>query len=397
MKYDAFISYRRDVGSEAAFLIKNELLKRKFRDDRIFLDTTSLGGGNSEDNFLNALEDSQNIIVVITNGCFNNIAESNWIKELELAIKRNKHIIPVFFNGIDKISRENLPDSIKSLADKNAATFIHQYPEICFEKLSELMIKDSSSKHIGMKIAGSIGFVLAIVFALLLIKPKARTELDIDKSYPHLTIYKVPTNRIELVIGEKPSPDEYPDVLFCCSAAFVGKQADSETQFNIDGDIIVNGKLRYGNVINENPDINGGFAVKNRKWKFIEGDYTSAIRNTTYITAFAQHRNIIDGKVSKPFLLKDNSKLNYRSLCEIDGTLYIIDSDGEISYTTFVNTLETLGVDNSIFLVKEGMDYSWYRKKVGSEASYINRDERNTTNNWIIFHQNKSDKQIHKY
>ena len=40
--YDVFISYRRQGGAEKAELVKGELIKRGFRESRMFMDTRSL-------------------------------------------------------------------------------------------------------------------------------------------------------------------------------------------------------------------------------------------------------------------------------------------------------------------------------------------------------------------
>lgn len=43
--YDVFISYRRQGGAEKTELVKGELIKRGFRESRMFMDTRSLSSG----------------------------------------------------------------------------------------------------------------------------------------------------------------------------------------------------------------------------------------------------------------------------------------------------------------------------------------------------------------
>lgn len=64
--YDVFISYRRQGGAEKAELVKGELIKRGFRESRMFMDTRSLSSGNYMESILKALDASRNLVVVIT-------------------------------------------------------------------------------------------------------------------------------------------------------------------------------------------------------------------------------------------------------------------------------------------------------------------------------------------
>lgn len=68
--YDVFISYRRQGGAEKTELVKGELIKRGFRESRMFMDTRSLSSGNYMESILKALDASRNLVVVITKDSF---------------------------------------------------------------------------------------------------------------------------------------------------------------------------------------------------------------------------------------------------------------------------------------------------------------------------------------
>lgn len=68
--YDVFISYRRQGGAEKAEFVKGELIKRGFRESRMFMDTRSLSSGNYMESILKALDASRNLVVVITKDSF---------------------------------------------------------------------------------------------------------------------------------------------------------------------------------------------------------------------------------------------------------------------------------------------------------------------------------------
>ena len=108
--YDVFISYRRQGGAVKAELTKDELAKRGFRESRMFMDTRSLSSGNYMDIILKAVEQSRNMVVIITKDCLEGLTEdSPWAQEIACAIAKGKIIVPVYFDGITEIDREKLP------------------------------------------------------------------------------------------------------------------------------------------------------------------------------------------------------------------------------------------------------------------------------------------------
>lgn len=140
--YDVFISYRRQGGAVKAELTKDELAKRGFRESRMFMDTRSLSSGNYMDIILKAVEQSRNIVVIITKDCLKGLTENSpWAQEIAYAIAQGKTIVPVYFDGITEIDREVLPESIKRLSFENAVIYVHQYADASFDRLAERLSK----------------------------------------------------------------------------------------------------------------------------------------------------------------------------------------------------------------------------------------------------------------
>lgn len=168
MKYDIFISYRRQGGSERAELLKAILEKRGYDPNRVFMDTHTLRGGDFKMRIKEAIEQSVNIIVLITKGCFDNIKEEDyWIYELSEASALNKHIIPVFFDGINNIDKYNLPKTLQELPYQNAVSYNHEYSDASYSKLiSFLKPDDENVKH--NKIRKYTKIILVVVLSLLL-------------------------------------------------------------------------------------------------------------------------------------------------------------------------------------------------------------------------------------
>ena len=142
--YDVFISSRRQGGAVKAELTKDELAKRGFRESRMFMDTRSLSSGNYMEIILKAVEQSRNMVVIITKDCLDGLTEdSPWAQEIAYAIAKGKTIVPVYFDGITEIDRAKLLESIKRLSFENAVIYVHQYADASFDRLAERLSKES--------------------------------------------------------------------------------------------------------------------------------------------------------------------------------------------------------------------------------------------------------------
>ena len=144
--YDVFISYRRQGGAEKAELTKGELIKRGFRESRLFMDTRSLSSGNYLDGILKALDASNNLVVIVTKGCFDNLSEdSPWVKEIAHALETGKTIVPIYFDGLTEVNPLELPLGIQRLAHENAVIYVHQYADASFDRLASRLSKEPVS------------------------------------------------------------------------------------------------------------------------------------------------------------------------------------------------------------------------------------------------------------
>lgn len=141
--YDVFISYRRHGGAEKAELTKGELIKRGFRETRIFLDTRSIHSGDYLQTILEAISNSRNIVVVITKDCFKDLpADSTWAREIEYALELHKNVVPVYFDGITELKAQDIPSCIQRLAFENAVQYVHQYADASFDRLASRLSKE---------------------------------------------------------------------------------------------------------------------------------------------------------------------------------------------------------------------------------------------------------------
>lgn len=112
MEYDIFISYRREGGKEIARIIKAELEKMGFS---VFLDFDELNDGHFEKYIIRAIDSSSVFMLILSPNALDLcIDEDDWVrKEIEYAIKKDCHIVPINpdqkFNGYPNV----LPETIQ--------------------------------------------------------------------------------------------------------------------------------------------------------------------------------------------------------------------------------------------------------------------------------------------
>lgn len=114
MKYDVFISYRRDGGDSFAMILKNELKERGLR---VFHDVESLRSGNFNKQLFDEIDESEKVVLVLPpnalDRCIND--PNDWVRlEIEHAMAADKDIIPIMMRGF--VFPDNLPAPLDRLA-----------------------------------------------------------------------------------------------------------------------------------------------------------------------------------------------------------------------------------------------------------------------------------------
>lgn len=111
MKYDVFISYRRDGGDSFAMILKNELKERGLK---VFHDVESLRSGDFNRQLYQQIEESGKVVLVLPpNGLDRCIYDpKDWVRlEIEHAIRCGKDIIPIMMRGF------SFPDGLPAPLD----------------------------------------------------------------------------------------------------------------------------------------------------------------------------------------------------------------------------------------------------------------------------------------
>ena len=139
MKYDVFISYRREGGKEFARSIKAALELRGYS---VFLDFDELKDGIFDNRILEAIEVSPVFLFILSNGSLDRcINDDDWVrKEVEHAYNHGCHIIPINKDGDFTGLPDDLPDIIAEVFSRN------QYSDVMvgqlFEASMDKMVKE---------------------------------------------------------------------------------------------------------------------------------------------------------------------------------------------------------------------------------------------------------------
>jgi hypothetical protein len=124
MSNDVFISYRRDSGATVARLIYHAL---KPVGITCFFDSESIGSGDFSEHIKSNLESCNNFIFIVSSRVFERCNNpDDWVrKEIEIALRLKKKIIPIFVNGINSFP-PGLPESIAEIQHANAIELNHK-------------------------------------------------------------------------------------------------------------------------------------------------------------------------------------------------------------------------------------------------------------------------------
>lgn len=141
MKYDIFISYRRKGGAEKARPLKSELERRGYR---VFLDFDELKDGVFDQRIMDAIDEAPIFLVILSahslDRCIN---EDDWVrKEIEYAVKKKRHFVPVNPDKEFEGFSVDTPESIRKGVGQ------HQFSHIDFEQLFKASIDKMVSERI---------------------------------------------------------------------------------------------------------------------------------------------------------------------------------------------------------------------------------------------------------
>lgn len=204
MKYDAFISYRRESGTHQATALK-EALENRGHKERIFMDVFNDEGGTFPKKLSDALKKSCNLIVIISSkDCFKpkENKEDWFLREISDALEQDKNIIPVFYDEIkdkdiesDLSLLRNPPYKIKNFPNHQAVFFHGDIPEASFNQVNSYLKSEENVLNEQFKLLSNkknqIHQGLLEIRDINTIKcPICGTDNDVALSYCNICAYK---------------------------------------------------------------------------------------------------------------------------------------------------------------------------------------------------------------
>lgn len=153
MKYDAFVSYRRENGFLMAQVIRDRLEEKGLH---CFLDLEELRSGHFDEKILLAIQEAHTFILILPKNALTRCSnEDDWVrKEILEAVKCKKVIIPVMYDGFKwpKKWSENIPDEIKSLERMNGVSGSQEYLPAMIEKIISYMPQEEVTPKLKLKL-----------------------------------------------------------------------------------------------------------------------------------------------------------------------------------------------------------------------------------------------------
>ena len=165
MKYDVFISYRREGGYDTAKHLNDLLVRDGYK---VSFDIDTLRNGDFDKQLLSRIEECKDFILIVDQHAFDRTLDTtfdstkDWMRcELAHALKHNKNIIPIFLSGVTRFP-DGLPKDIINVTKKNGP----EYNKYYFNDFYETLKKRFLHKRLNYR---CLVAVITVLFLLALI------------------------------------------------------------------------------------------------------------------------------------------------------------------------------------------------------------------------------------
>lgn len=257
MKYDIFISYRREGGYETAKHLNDLLVRDGYK---VSFDIDTLRNGDFDTQLLSRIEECKDFILIVDKHTFDRTLDpsfdknKDWLRcELAHALKHGKNIIPVFLSGVSSFP-DGLPSDIVAVIKKNGPEFNKYYFDDFYKKLKSRFLKSRNRRLLLISI-----MLLLLLGGVMLFVLNASIESEFvvyqNPSMPHTTDKEQFDDFVLKSIKDLTSDTS--DIIINFSQLLEyweprAEKGDVEAQFNT-------GLLYYNN---QNPQADLGKAIK---------------------------------------------------------------------------------------------------------------------------------------
>lgn len=188
MKYDVFISYRREGGYDTAKHLNDLLVRDGYK---VSFDIDTLRNGDFDKQLLNRIEECEDFILIVDKHAFDRTLDplfdqqKDWLRcELAHALKHNKNIIPIFLSGVTGFP-EGLPADIVNVTKKNGPEYNRYYFNDFYAILKNRFLH--KKKQVNLKVVKYIILIFIIVFVSILINHNISKRDDSQMLYEGLS------------------------------------------------------------------------------------------------------------------------------------------------------------------------------------------------------------------
>lgn len=183
MKYDVFISYRREGGYDTAKHLNDLLVRDGYK---VSFDIDTLRSGDFDLQLLERIDQCNDFILIVDSHAFDRTLDpdfdpkNDWLRnELAYALKKQKNIIPVFLAGV-KGFPENLPPDIADVRKKNGPKYDRYYFNDFYKTLKmRFLHKKLRSKYKFWGICLILGIIVSMAISLMLGNDKKVMNEDV--------------------------------------------------------------------------------------------------------------------------------------------------------------------------------------------------------------------------
>jgi hypothetical protein len=203
MKYDVFISYRRDGGEYTAKIIHDKLTELGYR---VFFDVESLRSGQFNTKLFSVIDECTDFISVLSPNCLERCTnENDWVRlEISYALQKGKNVVPVLLRNFQ--FPEELPADIDAIRYRSGIEASTEFFDAFARRLAEFLKTKPKIVH-RISQNSLVRKVIPLVIALFLVFGITMTGYQIyqrthasfpytkaDKNMVKELIYYVSTN-----------------------------------------------------------------------------------------------------------------------------------------------------------------------------------------------------------
>ena len=192
MKYDIFISYRREGGYETAKHLNDLLVRDGYK---VSFDIDTLRSGDFDTQLLNRIEQCKDFILIVDSHAFDRSLDPNfdprkdWLRcELAHALKHNKNIIPVFLSGVTGFPN-GLPADIANVTKKNGPEYNRYYFNDFYETLKKRFLHKRNKRKYFFIVFSALLSLSILLFMSTLEDTPNRNNIEIIESSIDIKFY----------------------------------------------------------------------------------------------------------------------------------------------------------------------------------------------------------------